>query len=251
MIVLITGASSGIGRACCYEFASKGANLIILARREKKLQEITKEVQDKYKVNVIAKACDVRNYEQVKECIETLPVEWKNIDVLINNAGLARGLEKIQDGVIEKWEEMIDTNIKGLLYVTRCVLPYMIKRNYGDIINIGSIAGHEVYPGGNVYCGTKFAERAISKGMTIDTNGYNIRVCSIDPGMVETEFSLVRFDYDIDRAKSVYKGLHALTGEDIAKIASFIVSQPRHVNIQNIVLTPSQQATATIVSRNL
>ncbi len=251
MIVLITGASSGIGRACCYEFASKGANLIILARREKKLQEITKEVQDKYKVNVIAKACDVRNYEQVKECIETLPVEWKNIDVLINNAGLARGLEKIQDGVIEKWEEMIDTNIKGLLYVTRCVLPYMIKRNYGDIINIGSIAGHEVYPGGNVYCGTKFAERAISKGMTIDTNGYNIRVCSIDPGMVETEFSLVRFDYDIDRAKSVYKGLHALTGEDIAKIASFIVSQPRHVNIQNIVLTPTQQATATIVSRNL
>ncbi len=251
MIVLITGASSGIGRACCYEFASKGANLIILARREKKLQEITKEVQDKYKVNVIAKACDVRNYEQVKECIETLPVEWKNIDVLINNAGLARGLEKIQDGVIEKWEEMIDTNIKGLLYVTRCVLPYMIKRNYGDIINIGSIAGHEVYPGGNVYCGTKFAERAISKGMIIDTNGYNIRVCSIDPGMVETEFSLVRFDYDIDRAKSVYKGLHALTGEDIAKIASFIVSQPRHVNIQNIVLTPTQQATATIVSRNL
>lgn len=251
MIVLITGASSGIGRACSFEFASKGANLILFARRIEKLQEIAKEIEEKFKVKVIAKACDVRNYEQVKDCIDSLPDEWKNIDVLINNAGLARGLEKIQDGVIEKWEQMIDTNIKGLLYVTRCVLPYMIKRNLGDIINIGSIAGHEVYPGGNVYCGTKFAERAISKGTTIDTNGYDIRVCSIDPGMVETEFSLVRFDQDAERAKDVYKGLHALTGEDIARIASFIVSQPRHVNIQNVVLTPTQQATATIVSRNL
>ncbi|HOQ48308.1 MAG TPA: SDR family NAD(P)-dependent oxidoreductase [Candidatus Kapabacteria bacterium] len=249
MIVLITGASSGIGRACCYEFASKGADLIILARREEKLNEIASDIQSKYNVKVLARVCDVRNYEQVKETIDSLPPEWKTIDVLINNAGLARGLEKIQDGFIEKWEEMIDTNVKGLLYVTRCVLPIMIERNYGDIINIGSIAGHEVYPGGNVYCGTKFAERAISKGMTIDTNGYNIRVCSIDPGMVETEFSLVRFDNDAERAANVYKGLEALKGEDIARIASFIVQQPRHVNIQSIVLTPTQQATATIVSR--
>ncbi len=249
MIVLITGATSGIGRACCYEFASKGADLIILARRKEKLNEIASDIQSKFNVKVITRVCDVRHFQQVKETIDSLPAEWKAIDVLINNAGLARGLEKIQDGFIEKWEEMIDTNVKGLLYVTRCILPIMIERNYGDIINIGSIAGHEVYPGGNVYCGTKFAERAISKGMTIDTNGYNIRVCSIDPGMVETEFSLVRFDNDAERAANVYKGLEALKGKDIARIASFIVQQPRHVNIQSIVLTPTQQATATIVSR--
>lgn len=251
MIVLITGASSGIGRACCYEFASDGADLIILARRKERLEEITQELQYKYNVRVFPILCDIRKYNDVKKAIDNLPNDWKNIDVLINNAGLARGLEKIQDGILDKWEEMIDTNIKGLLYVTRCVLPIMIERNYGDIINIGSIAGHEVYPGGNVYCATKFAERALSKGMTIDTNGYNIRVCSIDPGMVETEFSLVRFDQDIEKAKSVYKGITPLTGEDIARIALFVVKQPRHVNIQNILLTPTQQATATIVSRNL
>ena len=249
MIALITGASSGIGRACCYEFASKGVDLIILARRKEKLNGIASDIQSKYNVKVLSYVCDVRYFQQVKDTIDNLPSEWKAIDVLINNAGLARGLEKIQDGFIEKWEEMIDTNVKGLLYVTRCVLPLMIERNFGDIINIGSIAGHEVYPGGNVYCGTKFAERAISKGMTIDTNGYNIRICSIDPGMVETEFSLVRFDNDAERAANVYKGLEALNGEDIARIAYFIVQQPRHVNIQNIVLTPKQQATATIVSR--
>ncbi len=191
----------------------------------------------------------MRNYDAVEQTINNLPEEWKNIDILINNAGLARGIEKIQDGVLDNWNEMIDTNIKGLLYVSRVVLPLMVKRNSGFVINIGSIAGHELYPGGNVYCGTKHAERAISKGMMIDLNGTNVRVCSIDPGMVETEFSIVRFRGDEERAANVYKGLKPLSGKDIADVALFVASRPAHVDIQSVVITPTCQASATVVDR--
>lgn len=248
-IVMVTGGTSGIGKACCEAFAAEGADLIILARREDKLVELAEELKGRYGVEVLTQKCDVRNYSEVEATVNSLPEKLKSIDILINNAGLARGLEKIQDGVLQNWEEMIDTNVKGLLYVSRLVLPLMIARNTGDVINIGSIAGHELYPAGNVYCGTKHAERAISKGMSIDLNGYNIRVCSIDPGMVETEFSLVRFHGDSERAAGVYKGLEALIGEDIARTALFVVSQPRHVNIQSLVVTPTAQASATILTR--
>ncbi len=249
-IVLITGASSGIGEACSYLFAEQGANLILLARRKNRLEEIAADIIQKFNVRVHIAQCDVKIYSEVENAINSIPDEFKNIDVLINNAGLARGIEKIQVGLLENWEEMLDTNVKGLLYVTRLVLPTMLERNYGDIINIGSIAGHEVYPGGNVYCGTKHAERAISKGITIDTNGYNIRVCSIDPGMVETEFSLVRFHGNSPRAKQVYEGLEPLTANDVADAALYVVSRPRYVNIQSIVLTPTAQANTTILKRN-
>ncbi len=248
-IVLITGASSGIGLACAETFAEAGAKLIILARRRNKIEEIVGELKEKFKTEVIGFECDVRNYEEVEKTINNLPEEWKNIDVLINNAGLARGIEKIQDGVLDNWNEMIDTNIKGLLYVSRVVLPLMVKRNSGFVINIGSIAGHELYPGGNVYCGTKHAERAISKGMMIDLNGTNVRVSSIDPGMVETEFSIVRFRGDQERAANVYKGLKPLSGKDIADVALFVASRPAHVDIQSVVITPTCQASATVVDR--
>lgn len=248
-IVLITGASSGIGLACAETFAEAGAKLIILARRRNKIEEIVDELKEKFKTEVIGFECDVRNYEEVEKTINNLPEEWKNIDVLINNAGLARGIEKIQDGVLDNWNEMIDTNIKGLLYVSRVVLPLMVKRNSGFVINIGSIAGHELYPGGNVYCGTKHAERAISKGMMIDLNGTNVRVSSIDPGMVETEFSIVRFRGDQERAANVYKGLKPLSGKDIADVALFVASRPAHVDIQSVVITPTCQASATVVDR--
>lgn len=248
-IALITGASSGIGLAIAHKYASQGFSLILIARRSDRLAEISKELKDKYNTDSLTYACDVRNYNAVENTINSIPQEWKRIDILVNNAGLARGIEKVQDGVLSNWEEMIDTNVKGLLYVSRIVLPLMIARGRGDVINIGSIAGHELYPGGNVYCGTKHAERAISKGMNIDLNGTGIRVTSIDPGMVETEFSLVRFHGDSDRAKNVYNGFRPLSGEDIAEIAYFVTSLPPHVNIQNLVVTPTAQASATIVNR--
>jgi len=249
-IVMITGASSGIGEACSHIFAEQGADLILIARRLNRLETLSDEIKTKYKVNVYIAQCDVRNFSEVEGVVNSLPANWLNIDLLINNAGLARGIEKFQDGVMENWEEMIDTNIKGLIYVSRLILPIMIDRNYGDIINIGSIAGHEVYAGGNVYCGTKHAERAISKGMTIDTNGYNIRICSIDPGMVETEFSLVRFHGNSPRAKQVYNGLTPLSARDVADVALYVATRPRSVNLQSIVLTPTAQANTTVITRN-
>ncbi len=248
-IVMVTGATSGIGKACSELFAKNGAQLILVARRQERLEEISKDFKSRYGTKSLVKVCDVRKYNEVHDMVNSLPQDWQDIDILINNAGLASGLEKIQDGLIENWEEMIDTNIKGLLYVSRMVLPLMIRRNTGDVINIGSIAGHEVYPSGNVYCGTKHAEKAISKSMSVDLNGYDIRVCSIDPGMVETEFSLVRFHGDAERAANVYKGLDALLGEDIARTAYFVAEQPRHVNIQSLVVTPTAQASAAILTR--
>lgn len=246
---LITGASSGIGAACAEVFAEAGARLILAARRQDKLNNFCNELSSKFGVEIFPVVLDVRNNSEVEKAINSLPAEWSNIDILINNAGLARGIEKIQDGVLSNWDEMIDTNVKGLLYVSRAVLPKMIKQGEGFVINIGSIAGHEVYPGGNVYCGTKHAVAAISKGMAMDVNGTNIRISSIDPGMVETEFSIVRFHGDKDKAANVYKGVTPLSGRDIAEIALFVATRPNHVDIQNVVVTPTCQASATVLTR--
>lgn len=247
--ILITGASSGIGKACAEVFAEAGANLILTARRIKNLEELALELEKKYGIETLIFACDIRDLNQVEESLNILPEKWNNIDVLINNAGLARGLEKFQDGVYQNWEEMIDTNIKGLLYVSRTIIPWMVKRKSGHVINIGSLAGHELYPGGNVYCASKHAVKAISKGMIIDLNGTGIRVTNIDPGLVETEFSLVRFHGNRENAKKVYKGYTPLYGRDIADVALFCVTRPAHVMIQDILVTATDQATATIVNK--
>jgi NADP-dependent 3-hydroxy acid dehydrogenase YdfG len=247
---LITGASAGIGEACAYAFAKSGYRLILLARRLEKLEAITSKIKAENKIDIINLVCDVRSLEAVKSALGSLPEEWKQIDVLINNAGLARGLSKIHEGSIDDWEEMIDTNIKGLLYVSRIVLPWMVARRCGTVINIASLAGREVYPNGNVYCATKHAVKALSQGMLMDLNGTGVRVTNLDPGMVETEFSEVRFHGDSERAKTVYKGLKPLTGSDIADVALYCAELPAHVMVQDIMVTPTAQASAMIVTRN-
>lgn len=249
-ISFITGASSGIGRACAETFAQAGSDLILAARRISKLEELSKSLIEKYNVRILNIELDVRDRKAVALAVENIPAEFKNIDILINNAGLARGLNKFHEADINDWEEMIDTNVKGLLYVSRAVLPGMVERGSGDVINIGSLAGHEVYPAGHVYCGTKHAVKAISKGMTIDLNGTGVRVCSLDPGLVETDFSNVRFHGDTGRAEKVYQGYKPLEGKDIAGIALFCVSLPHHVNIQDILVTPTAQATSGIVDKH-
>lgn len=245
----ITGASAGIGLACAQKFAEQGSNLILLARRKEKLEQVADEIRNNYPVKVLTSTVDVRNYEEIKKLLDTLPAEFQKIDILINNAGKALGLSKIYEADLADWEEMIDTNIKGLLYCSRLIIPGMVARNEGLIINIGSLAGREVYPSGNVYCGTKSFVRAVSKGMIIDLNGTNVKVTNIDPGLVETEFSEVRFHGDKERASQVYVGYKPLTGEDIAEIAIFTATRPQHVQIQEIFVTPTAQATATIVSK--
>ncbi|HED08664.1 MAG TPA: SDR family oxidoreductase [Ignavibacteria bacterium] len=247
--VFITGASAGIGKACAVSFAEEGANLILSARRKEKLDALSENIKSKYGVKVYSFELDVRNSEKVKEKILSLPDEWKQIDILINNAGLAKGFSKINDGDIEDWEAMIDTNIKGLLYVTRYILPLMIERKEGHVINLGSIAGHQVYPYGNVYCATKFAVNSLSEAIRMDTLENNIRVTNIAPGLVKTEFSEVRFNGDNERAENVYKGIEPLTGEDIADLVLFAATRKSHVNINEIVVTPTAQASATQVFR--
>jgi 3-hydroxy acid dehydrogenase/malonic semialdehyde reductase len=248
--VLITGTSSGFGEACARLFAENGAKLILTARREDKLKKLAKELKDKFYSETIILKLDVRDNKAVQKAIGKLPEEWKDIDILINNAGLSRGLDKLHEGSIQDWEEMIDTNIKGLLYVSKAVIPLMVKRNSGHIVNIGSIAGHEVYPKGNVYCATKHAVDAITKGMRIDLNGTNIRVSTIDPGLAETEFSMVRFRGDKERAKNVYKGIEALSAEDIADAALYIITRRKNTVVAEMILLPVCQATATVVSRS-
>jgi 3-hydroxy acid dehydrogenase/malonic semialdehyde reductase len=250
-IALITGASAGIGLACAELFAESSIDLILFARRKEKLSDLASALENKFKIRTLIYECDVRNYNQVNEIITNLPDDWKNVDVLVNNAGKALGLSKIQDGELSDWEEMIDTNIKGLLYMSRCVLPGMVQRGSGEVINIGSIAGNEVYPNGNVYCGTKSAVHMISKSMNIDLNGTGVRVTNIAPGLVETEFSEVRFHGDSEKAKTVYKGYKPLEGKDVADVALFCINLPKHVNIQNIVVTPTDQASTTIVNKKL
>ncbi len=249
-IALITGASSGIGKACAQLFAQNGIDVIITARRLEKLIELKDEIETKYSTRVLPIKLDVTDRKAVSDSLSHLPQGWQNIDILINNAGLSRGLEKLQDGNIEDWEEMIDTNIKGLLYVTKAILPSMVKRNEGTVVNLASIAGHEAYPGGNVYCATKAAVLHLSKAMRMDVLGHNIRVISIDPGMVETEFSIVRFHGDKEKADEVYKNIEPLTAQDIAQAIYFTVSLPQHVTIEDMVIMPTQQASATLNIKN-
>ena len=245
---LITGATSGIGKATAQLFAKNNINLIICGRRADKLQELQNELTVFTKVHTLQ--FDVRYKDQVKQAIDSLPNDFKYIDILINNAGNAHGLHSIQDGSIDDWDAMIDGNVKGLLYVTKAIIPQMVERNNGFILNIGSIASKEVYPNGNVYCASKFAVNALNKGMRIDLNQHNIRVSAIHPGLVETEFSDVRFKGDTERAKTVYKGYKALQPEDIADIIHFVISRPYHVNIEDLVVYPTAQATAGIINKN-
>jgi NADP-dependent 3-hydroxy acid dehydrogenase YdfG len=248
--VFITGATSGIGKSCAYAFAREGSNLIISARRQELIEKIAGDIKQKYGVKVYAGKLDVRNRNEVKDFVERLPEEWQKIDILINNAGLAKGLNKFYEDDPDNWDIMIDTNVKGLLYVTHEVLKGMIERQSGHIINIGSIAGHEAYPKGAVYCATKHAVDAITKSLRMDTIDKNIRVSTIDPGLVETNFSRVRFDGDEEKAKNVYKGIEPLTGDDVADAVIFCASRPPHVNIAQITLLASKQASATIVHRD-
>lgn len=244
-IVLITGASSGIGAACAKIFAEAGAKLILVARRQERLEELAQML--KGAVHLLP--LDVRDRVSVESAFSSLPADWSNVDILINNAGLSRGLNKLHEGSIQDWEEMLDTNIKGLLYCTRFLVPGMVNRGRGHVVNLGSIAGHQTYPGGNVYCASKAAVKAISEGLKQDLLGTPVRVTSVDPGLVETEFSDVRFHGDTDRAKKVYQGLTPLTPEDIADVIFFCVTRPAHVNISEILLVPTDQATATLVNR--
>lgn len=248
-IVFITGATSGIGKSCAYAFAKEGAHLIVSARRLNLINEIAEEIRKTYNVKVHAFELDVRDKNKVLAAVNSLPDEWKAIDILINNAGLAKGLNKFYEDNPENWDEMIDTNVKGLLYVTHAVLPGLIERKSGHIINIGSIAGHEAYPKGAVYCATKHAVDAITRSLRMDTVDKNIKVSTIDPGLVETNFSRIRFGGDEEKAKNIYKGLEPLTGDDIADAVVYCASRPAHVNIAEITLLASRQATATVVHR--
>ena len=249
MIALITGATSGIGKSTALEFAKHGYNLIITGRRQERLAELKAVLVKDFKIKVLELCFDVRDEQQVAAAINSIPSDFKAIDVLVNNAGLAAGLSTIQDGKINHWEQMIDTNIKGLLYVTKHVSQIMIQNKKGHIINIGSIAGKEVYANGNVYCATKHAVDALNKGMRIDLLPHGIKVSAVNPGMVETEFSIVRFDGDEERAKKVYENIVPLKPEDIAETIYWMASRPAHVNINDILIMPTIQANSTTVLR--
>lgn len=249
-IALITGATAGIGEACAYTFAEQGYHLILTGRREQRLESIAHDLQTKYGIEVKILAVDVRDQREITYRLETLPDHWKKVDVLINNAGLSQGLEPVNQGNFDDWDTMIDTNIKGLLYVTKMVSNWMIAHKKGHIINIGSIAGKEVYPNGNVYCATKHAVDALNKAMRIDLLPHGIKVTAIHPGMVETEFSIVRFKGDEGRAKKVYDGFDPLMAQDIAETIWFVVSRPAHVNINDLLIMPTAQANGTLVKRD-
>lgn len=248
-IVLITGASSGIGAACAQLFAQAGANLILAARRLERVQGLGTQLEQQYQIQTHVLGLDVCDRQAVDATLSNLPNPWNQIDILVNNAGLSRGLSKLHEGSIDDWEEMLDTNVKGLLYVTRAVVPGMVERQSGHVVNIGSIAGRVAYPGGNVYCASKAAVRAISDGLKQDLIGTPVRVTEIEPGLVETEFSLVRFHGDRDLAEKVYQDLTPLTGEDIADLVLFSVTRPPHVNISEMLVVPVDQANATLVHR--
>lgn len=245
--VFITGASSGIGNGCARKFAKEGWNLILNARNESKLEELKSELKNEYPgIEIYLLPFDVRNREQVKAALETLPSEWKTIDVLVNNAGLVIGVDKEFEGNLDEWDIVIDTNIKGLLAVTRMIVPGMVERGWGHIINIGSIAGDAAYPGGSVYCATKAAVKALSDGLRIDLVDTPLRVTNIKPGMVETNFTVVRYRGDKDAADNFYKGIRPLTGEDVAETIYFAASAPEHIQIAEVLLMPTNQATGTI-----
>jgi NADP-dependent 3-hydroxy acid dehydrogenase YdfG len=249
-IIFITGASSGIGAATALAFAAEGARLLLAARRTSKLAEVATAAIERGAEAVHSISLDVRDHKAVEQAIATLPAEWISIDVLVNNAGLSRGLDKLYQGRVQDWEEMIDTNVKGVLYVCRTVVPGMVERGRGHIVNLGSTAGELTYPNGAVYCATKAAERAINDGLRQDLLGTPLRVTTIDPGMVETEFSLVRFHGDAARANNVYKGIQPLTPEDVAEAILWAVSRPAHVNIARILMTPVAQANSLLFHRD-
>jgi serine 3-dehydrogenase len=242
--VLVTGASAGIGEATARAFASFGADLVLCARREDRLNQLKKDLESQHGITIHTKALDVRNRKAVQTFATELIAQDLVPDVLVNNAGKALGLHLLHEGLLEDWEEMMETNVMGLLYMTRAILPAMVERNSGHIVNIGSVAGHQVYQKGAVYNASKFAVKALNEGMALDLLGTGIRVSSIDPGAVETEFSQVRFHGDQDRAKTVYDGFKPLTGEDIADIITFVVNTPEHVNILDLIVLPTAQRSA-------
>jgi len=246
MVAFITGASAGIGAATAERFAKGGYDLVITGRRATLLEEFRKKIESIYSIKVCALSFDVRDQINVTHYLSQLPPEWREVDVLVNNAGLAVGLHPVQEGVLDDWERMIDTNIKGLLYVTRMVSPWMVARKKGHIVNIGSIAGKEVYPNGNVYCATKYAVDALSKAMRCDLLTSGVRVSQICPGAVETEFSVVRFKGDATRAANVYKGFEPLRAEDVAEAIWFVTQLPPHVNVSDMVVMPTAQASTTL-----
>lgn len=249
-IALITGCTSGIGEATAHRLAKEGFSLILTGRRAERLNDLSKNIKQTYPSKEILELCfDVRNKEEVERNLTNLPIKWQEIDVLVNNAGLAVGLNPLQDGVIDDWERMIDTNLKGLLYVSKAIIPYMIKRCKGHVVNIGSIAGKETYSNGNVYCASKHAVDSLSKGMRMDLLPYNIKVTHISPGAVETEFSIVRFKGDADRAGNVYKGFKPLSAADVADTISYCVNLPEHVNINDLVIMPTNQASASLFNK--
>lgn len=248
-VTFISGASSGIGMDCAITFAEAGSDLILIARRIERLDELKNLIKSQYDVNIHIAKCDVRNFEECESVISNLPDDFQKIDILINNAGLASGFSKINEGELDDWNTMIDTNIKGLLHITKLILPQMVERGEGHIINIASIAATQVYPFGNVYCATKSAVKTLSQAMIIDLNGTGVRVSNIDPGLVETEFAEVRFHGDKERAKTIYKGYTPLTGRDVAEACLFVATRPKHVTIQDLMITPTDQATTLIINK--
>ena len=248
-IVFITGASSGIGKACAIEFAKQKVNLILAARRLDRLKSLSSELENEYQIKIKCLEADVRNFEDVQSKFNSLDSNWKQVDILVNGAGLAKGLDKVFEGKLSDWDEMIDTNIKGLLNVTRIVSPSMVERQCGHIINIGSTAGHEVYAYGNVYSATKFAVKSLTQSFRLDMLDKGVKVSSVDPGMVQTEFSKVRFSGDEQKAEQVYKGIQPLSPFDVAEAVVFCATRPTNVNINEVILTPIQQASSTQVYR--
>lgn len=247
--VFVTGASAGIGHAVAVACAREGGRLILLARRENRLRELARELQEAFGTPCITLVADLRDRTTLQKALESLAPTWRDIDILVNNAGLARGLDLLQAGDPDDWDEVFDVNVRALLYLTRWVLPAMLKRGSGHIINLGSIAGFETYPGGAVYCASKFAVRAITRGLKMDLQGTPIRVTSIDPGLVETEFSLARFKGDAARAEAPYKGLTPLSGDDVAEAVIWSATRPAHVNVMSMTLFPTSQASAQMVHR--
>ena len=248
-IALITGATSGIGKACAFKFAQNNYDLILTGRREDRLHEIKTKLEEEYNVRIFNLCFDIRKYDEVVNAVASLPEDWKRINVLVNNAGLAAGLDFVQTANLSDWEQMIDTNVKGLLYISKEIIPFMIENKEGHIINIGSIAGKEVYPKGNVYCATKHAVDALTKGMRIDLLEHGIKVSQIAPGAVETEFSLVRLKGDQNAADKVYEGFEPLVAKDIAEVSYYVTTMPKHVNINDLLIMPTAQASATNLVR--
>lgn len=250
-IVLVTGATSGIGKSTAFRFAREGHPVIITGRRKSRLSQVAAQISSTCHGSVLSLDFDIRSRKQCEDAVASLPDEWKNIAILVNNSGLALGLEPVHLADPDDWDQMIDTNIKGLLYMTRAVLPLMLERGQGHIINIGSIAGKEVYPSGNVYSATKFAVDALSKGMRIDLLSHGIKVSQISPGAVETEFSAVRFKGDTERASKVYRGYSPLKPEDVAEAIYYVTTVPAHVNINDLVIMPAAQAGSMIFNKNI